>query len=200
MQHLLPAQAAVGGFVQAPVAVALEGQAHSRSVDGVGACRVYDNFGNNTLVFQAEVLPALAAVEAFPYAVADKRVAADIEVAGADVHDVRVLRVEFDVADGEERLVVENGGPGLAAIGRFPNAPLRIADVDDIRVGGVYLDSVYPRSDITRPLHRPGRVEARVAAAVCGGLPGLPDRLCVCFYVGPEVGIFARSVEPFCRA
>ncbi len=128
------------------------------------------DFGDNALVFKTEVLPSLAAIGTFPEAVADGGVAADVGVAGADIEGVGVLRVKFDITNSEERLVVKNGQPSLPAVFRFPNAALRIADINGVRVGGVDFDGVDAGADVGGALHRPGRGESGLAAALLGGV------------------------------
>ncbi len=122
-EDLGPGGPAVGRTEEAAVAArrpqrALAGDENHIGVPGVDqdACDVLG-------VVEAAVLPAPAAVGAAVQAVAEADVAAADVLAGAHPDHVGVARVEGDAADRVGALVVEDRGPGRAAVGGLPDAP-----------------------------------------------------------------------------
>src|SRR5207302_1158493 len=91
-------------------------------VDDAGVARVEEDLADVLGLFQADLLPALAAVKGLVDAVAVADRALAVVLAGADPDDARVLGVEGDIADRVGALVVEDGGPGDAGVGGLPDA------------------------------------------------------------------------------
>ena len=83
---------------------------------------MYDDLGDDALLFKSQMLPGLASIRTFPQAVADERVAADVGVTRTYIHDVGVLWVQFDVAYRKHGLLVEDRRPSGATIYGFPYA------------------------------------------------------------------------------
>ena len=77
---------------------------------------------------QAHVRPGLAAVGRLVDAVADRRRVARPGLAGADPDVLPVRRVDRDRADRLDRLLVEDGLEGRAAVDRLPHAARGGAD------------------------------------------------------------------------
>src|SRR5213592_628146 len=72
--------------------------------------------------------PRLAAVGRLPDAVAVGHVAADRELAGADVHDVGIRLGDPDRPDGAAEVLVGHGQPGVAAVGALEDTAARGAE------------------------------------------------------------------------
>src|SRR6266446_10166568 len=72
--------------------------------------------------FQADVLPALAAVIGAVDAVAVTDAALAIVFAGADPDDIRIPGIERDNADGVGAFIIKDWSPGGARVGCLPNA------------------------------------------------------------------------------
>ena len=93
---------------------------HGRHVDRVGIRRVHHNAGNRMGIFQAEMVPRLAAISRAPDAVADGRTLPVVGLPGADIDDVRIGRCDGDGADRLVGHVVELRLPVIARVGRLP--------------------------------------------------------------------------------
>src|SRR5262249_54374835 len=81
-----------------------------------------DDDGADLAFLLPDLFPRLAGVARLVDAVARGDVAADVGLAGTDVDHVRVGRGDGDGPDRRDGLVVEDGLPGEAAVGRLPDA------------------------------------------------------------------------------
>ena len=111
-EDVLPRDAAVGGLEDAALLVGAPQPAERGDVDDVGILRVDDDPADVLRLAQPHVLPGLAAVGRLVDAVAPRRALAVVRFAGADPHDVRIGRVDGDVANRHRRLRVEDVLPG----------------------------------------------------------------------------------------
>src|SRR5262249_61560617 len=89
---------------------------------------------------QAQVLPGPAAVGALVHPVPETDAALRLVLAGPQPDDVRVVGVERDAAEGVGAVVVEDGLPALAGVGRFPQAAGGDGDVPHLAVARVHGD------------------------------------------------------------
>jgi hypothetical protein len=107
---------------------------------------------------QPEVLPAASGVGRFVDAVADRQVGPLEAFAAADVDDVRIGRRDGNRADRLRRLIVEQRRPGVAVVGRLPDAAVVDADIEDVRLlgdaGGAHRAAAAERADVA-PLEHP---------------------------------------------
>jgi hypothetical protein len=85
-------------------------------------------------VAKAEMFPRLAAVGRSVDAVAGSEIGTLQALAAADVDDVRIGRRNGEIADRASGLVVKDRLPCAAGIGRFPDAAVIDADVENIRL------------------------------------------------------------------
>src|SRR5262249_25334843 len=97
---LVPALSAVGRLVDAAVSARSEEMPRRRDVDDVRTPRIDHDARNRLRRSEAEVGEGLAAVFALVDPVAEARGLAAVRLAGADVDDVRIRRMDGDVADG----------------------------------------------------------------------------------------------------
>ena len=81
---------------------------------------------------------------------------ASVGFARAYVENLRVGRIDRDVADAHHRLVVEDGVPRLAGIGRFEHAARRSRCIDERWIDRIKLDIRDPPADVGRPDRLPG--------------------------------------------
>src|SRR2546430_16883648 len=95
-----------------------------RDVNNVGILRMNANARNLPRVFQADVLPGLAAVRRFVNSIAVRYVAANWRLAHADIDRVRIGIRQTDRAyrSRSENRPVRNWLPINPATHRFPNA------------------------------------------------------------------------------
>src|SRR5262249_6728781 len=118
-----------GRLEQAAVAAGAPQRPLGGDVDDVGVARVDQDFADVLGVLEADVLPGLAAVVGAVDAVAVGDAALAVVLPRTDPDDVRVLRVEGDVADRVGALVVEDRRPAGAGVGRLPDAARGGGDV-----------------------------------------------------------------------
>jgi hypothetical protein len=122
VQDALPGVTAVGGLVQAAVAAGAPEWALGRDVDHVGVARI-DGDAADVLGFgQADVGPALTAVQALVDAVAKGHRALRVVLARTDPDHIGVVGVHPDGSNGVQTLTVEDRGPGGAGVFCLPHA------------------------------------------------------------------------------
>ena len=119
-QDTLPELPAIDGAVDASLRVGPKGVAQDRRKSDVRVGGM-DNHRADLPLLVPHMLPGLARVGGFVDAVAAGHVAADVGFARADVDDVRVGSRYGDGADGRDRLVIKNGLPVDAGVGRLPD-------------------------------------------------------------------------------
>ncbi|MDQ7052600.1 MAG: hypothetical protein Q9P14_06815 [candidate division KSB1 bacterium] len=100
---------------------------------------------------QPQVLPGLAAIQAFVQAVAHAAAVARVTLTGAHPDNVRVGLKHRHRADGRHRLVVEQRLPSDPAVGGFPQAAGCGADIDDIRIAHHPFHSRHAAAHARRP-------------------------------------------------
>ena len=126
LENVGPGLAAIGGAVDTAAVVcgvAEGGDDHQIGIVGIDQDAV-DLHG----VLQADVLPGVAGIGGLPHAVAE---AAADGIASAGINDVGIGGSDLDRADAiHALLLVEDGEPGHAGAGGFPDAALRRADVE----------------------------------------------------------------------
>ena len=139
---VVPGLAAVGRLVDAAFRVRAEEMAERRDVDRVGVLRIDDDARDRLRLFQPDVGEGLAAVGRLVDAVAERRGLAVVRLAGADVDDVRVARMDGDVADRGGGVGVEHRLERHAVVLRLPHAADGVAKVDDVGIGLRHRDVV----------------------------------------------------------
>src|SRR5207302_1747981 len=127
-QALFPALAAVAGLVDAALGIGPEGVSLGSDVRDVGIGGMHPHARYLLRLGETERGPCLAAVGRLPDAVAVGHVAADRELAGADVHDVGIGLGDTDCADSTAEILVGHGLPGVAAVGALEDAAARGAE------------------------------------------------------------------------
>src|SRR5688572_12629546 len=100
-------------------------------VDLLRVTWVDDDARDVARVGEAEVLPGLAAVGGLVDAIAERDRVADVGFARADVDHVGIPGFEREVANGLDRLLVEERRPGGAGVGALPDAARCASDVKD---------------------------------------------------------------------
>src|SRR5215472_10560083 len=73
-------------------------------------------------IIQPEVRPGFAGIDGLVHAVPERNVAADAGLTGSNIDDLGVRWRYGDAANRGDGLVVEDRGPGEAAIRRLPDA------------------------------------------------------------------------------
>src|SRR5262249_33683745 len=121
LQDLRPRLAAVGRFVDAAVFAVGPQPSGSAGVDGVRLRRVDQDLRDPFRAPEADVGPVVAAVDRLVDAIADRDAVAGPGLAGSHPDDLGVLRVDRDRADRLDRLLVEDGFVGRAAVDRLPD-------------------------------------------------------------------------------
>jgi hypothetical protein len=163
---LVPGLAAVGGLEDAALRVRAEQMAGRRDIDRVGLLRINYDARDRLRLLQADVREGLSAVDRLVDAVAERRRLAVVRLARADVDDVRIGRMDRDVADRCAAVGLEHRRERGAVVVRLEHAARRVADVDDVRIRLGHRDIVDAsahacRSDRSKPerlQHRIGRL------------------------------------------
>ena len=135
-----PRLPAVRRLVEAPVAAGRPQGPLGGHVHDVRVLRVDEDLADVLRGLEPHVLPALAPVLALVHAVAVADAPLRVVLAGAHPHDVGVLRVERDAADGIGALAVEHGRPGAAGVLGLPDAARGHGHEPALVVGGVHGD------------------------------------------------------------
>src|SRR5208337_12586 len=73
-------------------------------------------------IFQANALPGFSSIHRLPNAVALRNVSTNASFASPHINDVRVGDGDGNTADRRRSILVKNRGPGIGAIGGFPDA------------------------------------------------------------------------------
>ena len=89
-QDPLPGGAAVPGPENAPLVIGSEGMSQRGHVHHIGICRIDADPRDRLGIGQPQVLPTLAAIDGFVYAVALHDAAAQLGFAHSEVHDVGI--------------------------------------------------------------------------------------------------------------
>src|SRR5262249_7613320 len=162
-------RAAVGGLEQAALGVGAVEPAEGADVDDVGVGGVNGDAADLESLFEAHVLPGLAAVGGLVDAVAVGDAVARVVLAGADPDDVGVGRGDGDVADGAGGFPVDVVLEGDAVVGGLEQAAAAGGDVVDGGVGLVDGEGGDAAAHVGRadaaPLHRLDPVGGQLGAA-----------------------------------
>ena len=132
VEDTLEALAAVERAVDAAFFVRAVRVAEDRGEDATGVPRVDDDLRDLLAVAQAEMGPGAAGVGRLVDAIADGEVGPLQALARSDIDDVGIRRRDGDRPDGAGRLVVKDGAPDPAVVGRLPHAAVADADVEDV--------------------------------------------------------------------
>ncbi len=165
VQRLRPRLAAVGRAVHAALGRVREHVAERADQHDVRVARIDDDGRDRVRRAQSHVRPGLAAVGRLVETVAPRHVVARVRLAGAHPHDVVVLRVDRDRADGRDALRVEHRRPGRAAVHRLPHAAARRAETVQFRIAGDAGD----RRDAAAGHGRPDLTEGEAVVRRVGG-------------------------------
>ena len=128
-QDSLPVLAAIGGLVDASLVVGVPKMARDADIEGIAVVRVDQDLGHALGVFEAHVLPVLAAVGGLVDARSDGHAVARPGLAGADPDHFGVPAIYSDRAD-RLGVFVEDRFESGSAVFRFPDATAGGADID----------------------------------------------------------------------
>src|SRR5258707_11457622 len=81
---------------------------------------------------QPEMCPCFARIRGSVHSIAGRKVRPLNAFAAAYIEHIWIRRCDRNVADRTRRLVVEDRFPGASGVGRFPNAAVIDADVENI--------------------------------------------------------------------
>ena len=133
-QHAFPRRPAIGRAKDAPLAVGPEGVTERRYPGAIGVLAVDADRGDLARFGQAKRLPALAAVGGAVDAGTIGDVLPWLPLAGADPDDIRVARRHGNRPDARDvGHAIRDVLPTRAGIGRFPDAAVDRAKVEDER-------------------------------------------------------------------
>ena len=175
IEHALPVIAAVGGLVDAALVVGPVGVAQHADVQGLCIRRVNENAADLARIVEADVLPGCSSVVAAIHAVAGGEIGADVGLACAHVDHLGIGRRDGKRADGGDGLVIEDGLPHRAGVGRLPHAAVDAAEEEALSLPGTPLTATTrparngPTSRQRSPLNRARRELLRDAGNRDGG-------------------------------
>ena len=121
-EDLVPRLPAIGGLVDAALGIGPKGVSLCRDVHDVRVGGMDPHARDLLGLGQAEERPGLAAIGGLPHAVPVGDVAADRELARADVHDVRIRLGDADGADSAAEILVGHRQPRVAAVDALEDA------------------------------------------------------------------------------
>ncbi len=130
LEDVGPGPAAIRGAVDAAAVVG--GVTEGGDDDHIGVGGINQDAVDHHGVFKADVLPGLAGIGGLPHAVAQAAQEGTDHggVTGAGIHDIRIGGNDLNGADGIHAFyLVEDGEPGDAGTGGFPDASLGRARV-----------------------------------------------------------------------
>ena len=159
VERLSPRASRVVGNVNAAIRRIGEDVAERADDDVRRVLRIDDDARDVARAAQADVAPRFSAVGRFVEPVAVTHVVARIALAGADVDDVLVARIDGDRTDCGRRLFVEDGIPRRAAVDALPHAAAGRADV----VQAIVLRRARNGRDAAAGNRRPDRTPREVA-------------------------------------
>ncbi len=131
---LVPALAPVRRFVDAAIRVRAEQMAGHRDVHRLRTFRIDHDARDRLRLLQPDVRKRLSTVRRLINAVAKRRGLPIVGLAGADVDDVRVGRVDGDVADRRGAVMLEHRLEGGAVVLRLEHAADGITDINDVGI------------------------------------------------------------------
>ncbi len=136
VENLVPGLAAISGAENASFRVRTKGMTERRDKNDIGIARVHDHFANRARILEANVLPGFSRVHRLPDAVTLADVAANASFAGPHINDVWIGTATAMTADRRRSILVKNRGPGVRAVGGFPDAATGRAEIVGGRVAG----------------------------------------------------------------
>src|SRR5579864_4325190 len=117
-----------------------------RHKDYVRIVGVDDDRADMLRVLQPEVLPRESTVGGFVHAITVGDVAANASLARADIDHIVIRARDIERADGTDRILVKEGLPVIAAIGRLPHSTSNRSEVVNIRLARNAFDSQHASS------------------------------------------------------
>src|SRR5882724_8644725 len=166
VENLFPGLAAVAGAEDAAVGVGAVSVAKSGDEGDIRIGGMDDDGADVASVLQADVAPGLAGVAGTIDAIAERDVAADAGFTAADVNHIGIGFGDGDGADGRGGLLLEEGIPGVARVGGFPNASGDGAKIESVGLAG---HAGYGNGASAAE----GADEAPLYAVVCFGVDGI---------------------------
>ena len=163
LQHLAPGRPAVGGLVQAALASGRPQGAVGCDEDHLRVARIDDDAPNLLRSLQPEIPPRPAGIVTAVHAVAVPDAALVVGFARAHPDRAGVAGVDGDGPDRVGALVLEDGCPRDAGVGRLPHAARRHPDVPGLLVVGMHGDG----ADAARHQRRPDRAKPEVGERAC---------------------------------
>ena len=127
LEDAIPGFAAVGGLVDAAIAALSPERTLRSDVHDIGVARIDDDAADVFALFEAEVLPAAAAVNRLVDAIAIRDDALRVGFAGADPDRLGTLGVYGDGTDAERTLAVEYRCETRSTITDFQTPPAAVA-------------------------------------------------------------------------
>src|SRR6266851_4744459 len=106
------------------------------SEDLAGIARIDGELGNLLAVAEAEMLPSLAGVSGFIYAVANGEVRPVQTFTAADINNVGIRRCDCQGADGAGGLIVKDRLPCATVIVSLPDSAVANAYIEDAGLAG----------------------------------------------------------------
>src|SRR5690348_4861128 len=136
-EHLLPRRAAVGGVVDAALALWTKRLSDGAHVHRIRIARIDDDSRDVSRGLEPGVLPRPARVSGLVNAVAERVVGTnEPRLAGAGPHDIVRRGRDGERANRRDVLLVEDRLPGGAAVRGLPDAAVRRTRIDGHSIAG----------------------------------------------------------------
>ena len=134
-KYSLPRFAAIGCFEYASLRIFTPGGSQGCDVSDIWIYRMQNHAMDFLGFFEPQKFPAIAAINAFINSIPNANAVAGIALAGSDPNDAGIGLKNRYRANRRGGLIVKNRLPGDSAIGGFPDAASRCANINDIRIG-----------------------------------------------------------------
>src|SRR5579859_7995373 len=136
IQNFFPSLAAIARAEDAAFGVGTISMPERRDVNDVWVRGMNNDGADVARVFEADVRPSLSSVSRFVDTVAERDIAADARLARAGINHVGIRIGHGNGPDGGDPLLVKERIPGVATVGRFPDAAADRAKIIGVRLAG----------------------------------------------------------------
>src|SRR5580700_3934752 len=162
-KHTFPMLAAVKGSEHAAFLLRSSRATKRTSENDIGIRGADDNSANPPSLLQPHIRPCLTRIGGLIDSISyDVAIADDPSLAGSSPHHTGIRRSDGKRPNGRNRLLVKNGRPAVAAVGRFPNSSRGSSGI----VGaGIPRHSSDGRDAVSHP--RPNKAKSKLAVLLC---------------------------------
>src|SRR5580700_526943 len=162
-KHTFPMLAAVHGPEHAAFLLRSGRTTKRTSENDIGIRRADDNSADPPSLLQPHIRPCLTRIGGLIDSISYHVTIADHpSLAGSRPHDTGIRRCDGQRPNGRNRLLIENGRPAIAAVGRFPDPARGSSGVVSAWISGYSSDG---RDAVSHS--RPNKAKSKLAVLLC---------------------------------